>query len=70
MGTTVPQTFQDYSQIVSGTVQQYIHAIALSALEMNASQPAIVFQMANDRFNRLAVFKTLPDSSRNPSLLH
>ena len=70
MGTTVTQSFQDYSHIKSGTVQQRIHAIALSALEMIASQLAIVFQMADDRFNRLAAFKTLPDPSRNPSLLH
>jgi len=36
---------------------------------MLASRLAIVFQMVNDRFNRLAAFQTFPDPSRNPSLL-
>ena len=54
---------------MSGTAQQLIHAIALSTLEMIASQPAIVFQTANDRLNRLAVLQTITDSGCNPALL-
>ena len=65
-GTTVPQTFQDHSQILSSTTQQHIHAVALSALEMVASQPAIVFQMTNDRLNRLTVNQPFPDPGCNP----
>ena len=31
----------------------HIHAVAFGALAMTASQPAIGFQMTNDRLNRL-----------------
>ena len=69
MGTAVPQTFQDQPQIVSGTAQQHIHAVAFSALEMVAAQPAVMFQMTNDRLNRLATLQTFSDAGANPALL-
>ena len=36
---------------------------------MVASRLATVFQMTNDRLNRLALFQTFPDASRNPAPL-
>ena len=42
-GTTVSQALQDQLQIVPGTAQQHIDAVAFGALEMIVFQPAAGF---------------------------
>ena len=55
--------------MVSGTTEQHIQTVAFRALEMAASQPAIIFQMTHHRLNRLTSLQTFPEPSRHRALL-
>ena len=55
--TKKPELVQDQAQVVTGAAEQHIHLVALCAFQEVAAQPPVGFQVADNRFNRLAALE-------------
>lgn len=51
-----PQVSEDQSQILAGTAQDDIDGIAVGSFEIIAMHKAVVFHVADDRFDGIAPF--------------
>lgn len=60
---------EDQSQILSGSTQNHINGISLTAFEMVTVQQAITFHVSDYWFNGIAPFQLFSDTARNTTLL-
>lgn len=64
METKKPEPVQDQAQVVTGTAEQHVDLVALSAFQEVASQQPVGFQMTDDRLNGLAALERAFQSLR------